>query len=308
MTDIWRSFVALRLLPGQFGALRALRARRAQIVHINDSRTVITWAMACRLARTKLVVHQRTVYAPSRLLRLALRLALRIICISHYVYETLPLELRARAVVIPNPFAMPKAAKYRHVDREVARRELGLPPGRPVIGFVGSLTEQKRPFVFLDAATHIQAVQPPIFIMVGQAEASMVTKVESYARRQGIEDRLFMMGYRSDMERILTACDLILAPAVNEGFGRVPIEAALAGVAVVAARSGGHVEAIEDGRTGILVPPDDPVSLAAAATSLLINRSLIDTLAAAGRERAMRLYAPEVHCRKISAIYRELLL
>jgi phosphatidylinositol alpha-1,6-mannosyltransferase len=75
-----------------------------------------------------------------------------------------------------------------------------------------------------------------------------------------------------------------LANASVEGFGIVYLEASACGLPVVATRTGGVAEAVQDGRTGLLIPPDDPIALATAVTTLLQNPEKMHQMGANGRE------------------------
>jgi glycosyltransferase involved in cell wall biosynthesis len=109
-----------------------------------------------------------------------------------------------------------------------------------------------------------------------------------------------VLGFRTDVERILAAADVLLAPAVDEGHGRAVVEAMLIGTPIVAAASGGHLEAIDDGRTGILFAPEDGQALANAVVEVLANADLSATLAKAARIEACRRHDIVAHATAIA--------
>ena len=299
----FRIFLALPRL------VRFLRAENIALVHVNDARMSVTWAMAARLARRKFIVHQRTRFARSRLPTLAAMLAQRILSISRYNLTTLPAALCARAHVIANPFDTEAPPPDRQRAREALLSQSGMRADSAVVSFVGTLQEQKRPFVFVEAAARIAREYPyPVaFFMFGRDGENMSPRIANRAKALGIAAALRCMGFRADIDQALAASDLILAPAVNEGSGRVLVEAALAGTPVIAAASGGHGEVITDGEDGILVPPDDSRALAKAALVLLADRSRRAEIAAEAQKRARTRYSAAGHAAEVMAVYRDVL-
>ena len=289
--------------------VRFLRAENIALVHVNDARMSVTWAMAARLARRKLVVHQRTRFARSRLPALAAMLAQRIVAISRYNLTTLPAALRARARVIANPFDTEAAPPDRERARAVLLSQSGMRADSAVVSFVGTLQDQKRPFVFVEAAARIarECPYPVAFYMFGRDGENMSSRIANRAKALGIVAALRWSGFRADIDQALAASDLILAPAVNEGSGRVLVEAALAGTTVIAAASGGHGEVIVDGEDGILVPPDDSRALAKAALALLADPRKRAEIAAEAQKRARARYTAARHATEVMAVYRDVL-
>ncbi len=85
----------------------------------------------------------------------------------------------------------------------------------------------------------------------------------------GISDRVVFAGHRPDVHRLLGAFDVFAMPSLQEGLGLAALEAAAAGVPIVASRTGGLPEIIEHDVTGLLVPPTDVDALALALGRLL---------------------------------------
>jgi glycosyltransferase involved in cell wall biosynthesis len=105
----------------------------------------------------------------------------------------------------------------------------------------------------------------------------------------------------------MAACDIHAVPAIDEPFGRSLIEAMLLGTPVVAAASGGNLEAIEEGVTGLLSAADDPAAMAEAILRLLDSPDQAETIAAKALKAATQLYGADRHVAQISAIYQSLL-
>jgi glycosyltransferase involved in cell wall biosynthesis len=113
-------------------------------------------------------------------------------------------------------------------------------------------------------------------------------------RRQLEEDsRVHLIGAEWDTPALYSIMDVVTLPTYREGFPNVPLEAAAMSVPVVATRVPGCVEAVEDGVTGILVPPRDPAALAEAISRYVMDPRLRYEHGAAGRNRVLLDFRPD---------------
>lgn len=130
--------------------------------------------------------------------------------------------------------------------------------------------------------------------IVGEAEAkhqSYLHELRKLTHQLGLEERVEFSGHEPEVSKLLEGVDLlVLSSTAPEAFGRVLIEAGAAGVPVVATRVGGVPEVILDRKTGLLVPPADPVALGAAITSLLKDRALARMLSRENRRRTETVF------------------
>jgi glycosyltransferase involved in cell wall biosynthesis len=115
------------------------------------------------------------------------------------------------------------------------------------------------------------------------------------------------MGFRYPPEPWLAACDIFLVPAVHEPFGRTIIEGMLIGTPVVATASGGNLEAIEDGKTGFLVPVEGTAQMASRAIELLTLPELHRAISAQARLDAEQRFGVTRHVKAVMDIYEKLL-
>ncbi len=167
---------------------------------------------------------------------------------------------------------------------------------------VGRLEEQKGVDVLIDAAARTPGIHLEI---VG--DGSQRAALQSQIDRLGAGDRIRLAGHQSDVEARLHAADAFVHAARWEGFGLVLLEAMAAGRAVVATRVGAIPEVVDEGRTALLVAPDDPAALAAALAELRDDPGRRDALGAAGRQRLADAFSPERMAAETAAIYASVL-
>jgi glycosyltransferase involved in cell wall biosynthesis len=186
------------------------------------------------------------------------------------------------SVEIPS---MVDPADFDPAARMPVRAELGVPPDAPLIGWVGRLDRKKRVEDFLRAAAIVHAAEPAArFVVVGGPDAFMpdyADELRALAAALGLDDVLRFLGDRPDVPRMLAALDVFVWLSRGEGMPHVVAEAGLAGIATVATPDNGTLQQIEDGRTGLFVPHEDP-SAAAAAILRFIREPLLRRRLGAG--------------------------
>jgi glycosyltransferase involved in cell wall biosynthesis len=156
-----------------------------------------------------------------------------------------------------------------------ARAELGVREDQTLLGSFGRLQHWKGQDVFVAAAAQVARDRPKSrFVVVGGSvfglEPEFFELLKSDAARLGIADRITFTGFRSDVHRLMAACDIVCHTSrVPEPFGLVIVEAMAQGRPVVATEGGGPSEIVGSDDEGVLVPPDDPEKLAAAMMNLI---------------------------------------
>jgi glycosyltransferase involved in cell wall biosynthesis len=133
------------------------------------------------------------------------------------------------------------------------------------------------------------------------------TMLQQEVRTLGLDDTVAFVGWQSDIWPWLGRWDILVQPSLAEGFGMAALEAMSAGVPVVASSAGGLPELIEDSRTGYVVPPADPVALAARLRHLVLHADLREAMGAAGRARVRERFSAERMAAEIAAVYDRLL-
>jgi glycosyltransferase involved in cell wall biosynthesis len=200
---------------------------------------------------------------------------------------------------------------YVSASRDHARALLGLDADEQAIGNVGRLQPWKGQHVLLKAAPAILAAHPRARIVViggavGGFSAAYPRELEELARTLGIHDRVTFLGQRPDVAALLPGLDVFVMASFGEPFGLVTVEAMAAGVPVVATAAGGTLEIVDDGRTGVLVPVDDPAAMAAAIDGMLSDPEHAALMAKAARARALDRFDITRYVRQIEDLVVEL--
>ncbi|HEX9427700.1 MAG TPA: glycosyltransferase [Candidatus Polarisedimenticolia bacterium] len=234
------------------------------------------------------------------------RITRRILCCSHAV-EKFAAEVHG----LPRPLlvTIPNGIDPAPVMNGEAARELmgGAPLEAPVVGCVGSLRAHKGQEVLLRACALLgPRFVPGTLVFVGEGPEQ--ARLERLAALSGLSGRVRFLGRRSDVRRLLPGFDLVVVPSIErEGLGLAALEAMDAARPVIASRVGGLVEVIEDGRTGILVPPGDPEVLCGAIRSIFDRPDRGRGLGEAARWRVESEFRASRMTRRVEAIYEEAL-
>jgi glycosyltransferase involved in cell wall biosynthesis len=187
--------------------------------------------------------------------------------------------------------------------RAAVRAELGIDAQAPVVLFAGRVTRDKG---VLDLAQAFGALgaqhRDAVLLVVGPDEEGLGAEV-----RRLCGGRARVLGYTHAPERHMAACDVLCLPSYREGFGAVVIEAAAVGVPAIGSRIYGIVDAVQDGKTGLLFEPGNAGELRACLQRLLGDAALREHLGAAARARALAEFAEERLVGLLAARYREIL-
>lgn len=223
---------------------------------------------------------------------------------------------------------IPNFVDFKRFDRELdgteCRRELGLAPDDQVVLFLGGLSIIKGIHPFLEAMCVEHARNPRIHALVGAgvspSSPSWIARLAriilplvgrpttrqramAFMEKHQMKEYVHLLPFRRDVERLLAASDILVFPSIAPHFGRPVIEAGAMGKPVVASRIGGVEELVEDGKTGLLVPPGDAVALTDALHRLLIDPATAKRMGESGHTRAYSLYNADVNAERTIATY-----
>ncbi len=226
----------------------------------------------------------------------------RLIAVSRAIERKIADEGRA---------TVPVSLIYNGVDLErydhqepccTLREEYGMEPGAEIVGVIARLEPEKGHPTLLEAwPTVLRRCADAYLLVVG--EGSRRPALEAQARELRIAHRVVFAGRRDDIPAVTAALDVAVLPSYREAQGLTILEAMALGRPVVASNVGGIPEMIEDGVTGLLVPPHDAPALAAAIVRLLADHPFADRIARAGHDLVHDRFCVERMVREIEAIY-----
>jgi glycosyltransferase involved in cell wall biosynthesis len=176
--------------------------------------------------------------------------------------------------------------------------------GRPIrtILTVANLRKEKAHEVLLAAAGQLRTAYPHVhFLIVGGGPRA--AELHSLASALGVQAQVTFLGHREDVPALLARADAFVLPSRSEAFPNGAIEAMASGLPVIASGVGGLLDLIEDGRTGLLVRPDDPAALAAAIESLIVSPARAEAIGAAAHEEVARRYSFDRMVRGFEDLY-----
>ncbi len=299
------------------GLVRKIRRGNFHIVHTHTSKAGILGRLAAKLAGVPIVVHTPhgnvfDGYFPPWKTRLFIAAERRTARWTDRLIELTPggieehlaqgIGRRDQFVTIFSGIDLKPYSDAR-AQRAATRSTLGFREDEFVVGAVGRLEPVKGFSYFIAAAENIAARAPQArFVHAGDGSEASALRAKAGA----LNGRVKFLGLRDDVPALMAAFDVLVVPSLNEGMGRVILEAGAAGTPVVASRVGGIPEIVRDGTTGLLVPPRDAQSIAAAVLSLAGDRAK----ARAMGESARRFVAPDFSLdrmiMRIEALYEEL--
>ena len=299
----------LSLAVGVRKIIKLVKDRRIDIIHANGSRCMIYGGIAAKICRVPVVWHVRIIESDSWLDKFLTFFSKRIIVISRAVKKRFSwLKNQEKIELIPNGVDL-NIYRPEETGKNV-RMEYSLGNAR-VVGIVGQLILKKGHKNFINASKIVSdAYQDVKFLIVGEdiiRNGKYREELEGLVRSLKLDDKIIFTGYRQDIPQVISVFDIFALSSLTEPFGRVLIEAMAMSKPVVATNVGGVPEIVKDGITGILVPPNDPNSMAEAIIHLLKNKEKAYKMGLAGRKRVEEHFSIEINVRKTEELYQEIL-
>jgi len=291
---------------------RYLRWNRFQVVHTYGFYPNLFAVPAARLAGVPVIIASirdtGEVWAPNKRLvqKAVCKLATCVLANADAVRNQLILDGydERKLTVIRNGVDLPRLDRRERTGP--IRQEFGIPENSPIVTVLSRLNELKGIQYFLDALPAVLAGFPNTrFLIVGEGPAR--AGLEAYSQSKGYGRAAIFTGLRLDVPDILRETSLSVLPSLSEGLSNVLIESMAAGVAVVATHVGGNPEIVDDGITGLLVPPRDAHALAEAMTQLLSNPEAAAHMGSAGRDRIERRFSMGRAVHETQQLYTSLL-
>ena len=211
---------------------------------------------------------------------------------------------KSKIRVIHNGRDLERFAPANANRRIATRAALGL-GDEPVILTMARLDEQKGHRHLIDALAIVARRRPKLVTLLA-GEGPLEQNLRAQCAALGIAERVRFLGYRRDVPELFEAADIVVLPSLYEGLPLVAIEALAAGRPMVATEVDGTPEVVIHEQTGLLVPPANPVALAAAIERLLDEPELAARLASDGRKFVHENFAVRRQIEQTAALYSEL--
>ena len=284
-----------------------LRGVSVHLVHTNTLLAHLYGGLAARHLRLPCVWHHQDMVERDRLWGMfnwalrtgAAHLASHVICVSRGVQATL--DSRVASTVI-----------YNALDDDWWQPEAAVPQRTGhTVGFVGRIAYSKGLDTLVDAMTAVtKAVADVRFDLVGnvpQAEASYSAHLKAKIREKQLNSVVRFLPYQNDLKALIRSWRLLVLPSRREAMGRVLIEAGALGIPVVATLVGGIPEVVQDGVTGLLVPPNNSQKLGDAIVKLLTHPDLALRMGQNAKALTRQVFSSEVTIGAVLDVYDQVL-
>ena len=276
---------------------RLIRQYGFDVVHTHNWAVFLEGGLAGLLAGTPVLLH--TVHGPYAdyppTLASRIKIALR-----HLIERWLARRFR-RIVTVSDAIHAYIEKDIRIPSERLLTVHNGIPtatgayaqrPERPHITFmaVGRLAPVKNHMMMLRAFHAMAQTRPQVrLVLVGDGPERAA--LEDYVRQQRLEDKVSFPGFRDDIDTLLPEADVFLLTSHYEGISIALLEAMRAGLPAIGTRVGGIPETVRDGKTGLLVAPDDVAALVTAMARLADSKSLRDEMGKQGYDYFMQEFS-----------------
>lgn len=301
-----------------FQLMFLIRRKKFHIVHTHTSKAGIIGRWAAFFAGTPVIIHTPhghvfTGYFGEWKTRLFVFLERASAVVSDSI-----ITLTDKCMEEHICFGIAKRAKFRTIHSGVPldrflrhnpqavkeiKRVHGIPEDALIVGSAGRLVPVKGYEDFLQAAALVKKAEPRAFFVI-MGEGPLRKDLSDLARKLNLSGSLLLPGWRDELPDWLRAMDVFLLTSLNEGMGRVLVEAMACGLPIVATEVGGVPSVVDDGINGFLVPPRAPEIMAQSVLKLLADPGLRNSLGENGKKKAGE-FSLESMVDKIDKLYSE---
>jgi glycosyltransferase involved in cell wall biosynthesis len=304
-----------------FSLYRSLAKERPTIVHTHTSKAGLLARLAAKGAGVPIIVHtphghvffgyfgafKTKIFI--LLERLASHITDKIVALTQREkedYLLFKITDEEKLVVINSGIDLEKFKQPPFPLKRNFKKELGIPENALIVGTVGRLVPVKGPEFLIEAARRIISKYPNIFF-VFMGDGYLRRDLERKTSEMGIRENVIFLGWRNDAPKIISLFDIFVLPSLNEGMGRVLVEAMALGKPIVASNIGGIPDLVIHGKNGFLVPPKNSEELARYIRILLEDRERREKMGLAGKESVSN-FSKEKMVEKIAELYEKLSL
>jgi glycosyltransferase involved in cell wall biosynthesis len=295
---------ALPLLAAR-GLARLIDEKQVDIVHLHWTRDIPLAALAKAFSRRKPMLvstRQMQITRPKR--DPYHDFLYRQIDLNITITETLAEDMRGflnpdyADRVVPLYYGVAAPREFLSAGaRQTLRDELGVGPSTFLVGLIGRIKHYKGQHLLVEAiGKALQQGEDVAALIVGHAmEQEYLAALKRLVQENGWQEHILFLDFVEQPQRLMQACDAVVLTTVEETFGLVLVEAMRAGVAVVGSDRGGVPEIIDHEETGLLFRSTDGDDLFRQLQRLWQNRDFCARLAAAGKEKADRVFDESTH-------------
>jgi len=309
--------LAGRHFPKDFADLRRyVRANRIRLIHSGDHpRDCVYGVLLGKTTPAKSLVHVHVKWAShySAPAKWAVRSADAIFGISEYVSGTV-VSMGRPAQDIHTVLNCVDVSQWDpETDGSALRRELGIAADAPLIASVSRLFSWKGQRELLRAFAAARAELPALKLLIVGADereahvGSFTEELKALAQELGVTEHVVFTGARSDVARVMAACDVFTLPSFEEPFGLVFLEAMAMRRPIAALDNGGTPEVVEHGKSGLLSAPYDIPAYTANILTLLRDPGLRARMGEHGRRRVVEYFNAQRMAADAAAAYEKIL-
>lgn len=281
-----------RMLNGIHTVQHLLKRETFDVVNTTSHVDTLIAAAAARLTRTRLIVRSRHLMTPIKSRLTYTHLPHRVITVSQHVRELLikqgiqPTHIGIVPPITAQPPWMdtdPEHAWQRlQQTRHVVRTELGFNDNDIIVGCVAVLREAKGHCELLDAIAPLCQANPRLHLVIAGDGEPVMQHLLARRKTLTLETQIHLLGYRHDAPRLMSGFDIFALATQKEAAGTVFLEAAQAGIPIIATRVGGVPEMLQEGTNAILVTPGNQTALTNALHTLVTNNQQCHSMGRAG--------------------------
>ncbi len=307
-------------LKAFFDIWRIIKKYNPLIVHTHSSKAGLMGRLAAKLAGTPIIVHTPHghvffgYFGPLKtklfiiLEKLASRITDKIVALTnrekkdHILFK---IAEEDKFSVIYSGIELNILKESSSEEKQNIKKELGIPENSLIVGTAGRLVPVKGPEFLVKASKYIISKYPDTYFLF-TGDGPLEQDLKRKALEMGISDNIIFSGWRDDLAKIISIYDIFVLPSLNEGMGRVLVEAMALGKSIVASNVGGIPDLVTHGKNGFLVPPKNPKELAKYIQVLLEDKDKREKMGLAGKEMAYN-FTSERMVEKIANLYKKLL-
>ena len=279
------------------------------IVHSHNPGAFLYGAVAAKLAGTPVIINSEHGYGNI----ISWRKKAAESFLMNTVYKTLAVSKELRDTLSSRPFVRKDKIQvlYNGIDsekinsfshRDEIRKTFGVYESQLVIGTVGRLATVKDHETLIRCFKLIYEVfSQSKLVIVGEGPEK--NKLRSLVTELGLSDKVLFTGERRDVPALLSGMDIFVLSSISEGTSITLLEAMAAGIPVVATSVGGNKEVIENGVTGLLIPPKDPEMMAEAIHTLFSDKMMAQSFSAAGKKMVAEKFSIKNMVRTLENLY-----